>query len=174
MKAVKSMFFAVMFLMTALVSAQMPEPSAEVKALDWMLGEWSGTVKWTMMGTETDAQMSWKGEREGLFLKRTTLTEMMGMKMTEACYSGWDDKKKKYWTHIYTNFAPGPRMEDGELKGDVFVSVSEPWDTGSGSGPTTGRATFTKKGADIHYTLEFKEGEKWEKVAEGTFKKKKA
>ena len=174
MKTVKKIFVAVLAAFAAAASAQMPEVSAQVKALDWMLGEWSGTVKWTMMGTESETKMDWKGEREGLFLKRSTTTEVMGMKMTEIGYSGWDPSKKKYWTHIYTNFAPGPRFEQGELKGDVFVSVSEPWDTGSGSGLTTGRATFTKKGADIHYILEFKNGDKWDKVAEGTFKKKTA
>lgn len=174
MKALKSMFLAMMLGVAALTNAQMPEASAEVKALDWMLGEWSATVKWTMMGTEADAQMTWKAERDGLFLKRSTTTELMGMKMTEVSYSGWDEKKKKYWTHVFTNFAPGPRTETGEQKGDVFVSVSEPWDTGSGSEPTTGRITYTKKGEDILYTLEFKMADKWEKVAEGTFKKKKA
>ncbi len=173
MKAVKSMFLAVMLGVAALASAQLPEVSAEVKALDWMLGEWSGTVKWTMMGTETDAQMTLKAEREGLFLKRNTTTELMGMKMTEVSYTGWDDKKKKYWSHVFTNFGSGPRIESGDKNGDAFVSVSEPWDAGPEREPITGRISYTKKGDDMLYVLEFKMGEKWEKVAEGTFKKKK-
>lgn len=170
---VRSFFLSLILGLAAFANAQLPEPVAEVKALDWMLGEWSGNVKWTMMGAETEGHMTWKVEREGLYVKQTATIEMMGMKMNEVGYTGWDPQKKKYWSYTYANYMGAPRIEWGEKKGEAIVFTSEPWEAGAPTGPVTSRATLSKKGDDIHFLLESKNGDKWDKMGEGTFKKKK-
>ena len=159
----------------ASAATQMPEtgPSAELKKLDWMIGEWSGSMNWTMPGMEGENRGTMKAEWEGNFLKTTGASDMMGMSMTEASYTAWDAKEKKYVTWTFANFAPMPRIERGTLNGDTIVFVSEPWETDFGT--SVSRATITRKGdSEIRLLLEFKEDDSWVKVADGIYKKKRA
>ncbi len=172
MKTLRNLLLGFSLAIAAISNAQMPEPSAEVKALDWLVGEWTATVKWTAMGANTDAVTTWNVERNGLFLKNSISTEMMGMKMLDTVYTGWDSKKKKYFAHTFTNYVSVPRIEWGDLKNDTLTMVSDPWPASPAS-DIVGRHTFTKKGEDIYYLLEFKNADKWDKAAEGLFKKKK-
>ncbi len=162
---------AILFMAGAADSQGPMEPPTELKKLDWMVGEWSGKVDWTYM-MEAEVPYTVKCEWEGQFLKHTSKMDMMGMMFTETAYYGWDAASKKYRGWTFTNFSPDPRLEAGTLTGDTLVMTSEPWNTGEGE-LVVGRATITKKGADeLHFLLEFKEGETWTKGGEGTFKKK--
>jgi hypothetical protein len=160
--------------MTSQALGQLVEAPAELKKLEWMVGDWSSSVKWTMPGMpEMDSNMSVKIAWDGPFLKATSTMEMQAMKFTETQYMWWDAGKKKYASHTFTSFAATPRVEYATLDGNKFVSTSEPWDVGMAGGPTTGRTTFTKKSdSEFAFVLEFKNGDAWGKVAEGTFKKK--
>jgi hypothetical protein len=156
---------------TAAFSQEPPTISAELKALEWQIGTWEGTVKWSMPGMEGDSKMTMKSEWEGLFMKQTSTTEMQGMKMLEVGYLGYDPDKKKYSFHTFTSFAPTPRIEWGTVEGTKAVFVSDPWNVMGQV--TSSRATVVKKGdSEMAFTLEFKQGNSWSKVAEGTFKKK--
>lgn len=148
------------------------DPPAELKKLDWYIGEWMGKVKWTMPGmAPTDEEMSFKNEWEGQFIKSSAVMSMSGQKMTETSFVGWNAKTKKYDSYTFTNFSPMPRIEHGEMDGDKFVFTSDPWDVGGME--MIGRASMVKKSdKEIAFVLEFKLGEKFEKVGEGTFKKK--
>ncbi|SRR5581483_3736159 len=172
MKRTASILFATIVSAVCFAQQMNMEPPAELKKLSWVLGSWSGTLNWTAPDMQMSGTMTWKAEWENQFLKMTTVTEMSGMKMVETSYTGWNAKKKSYDSYTFTNFAPTPRIEHGTLTGDKFVSISEPWEVGGSPTPTVGRATLVKK-SDTEATmiLEFKEGEKWTKVAEGTFKK---
>lgn len=169
----KAILWAIFGLTTG-AFAQMPslEPPAEVSALKWMVGEWTSKMHWTMEGQEMDVDMTLKNEFEGQFLKQTSVTDMMGMKFNEVGYLGYDKAKKKYFMYTFTNFGPTPRIEWGTFENNRMVMISEPWDAGMGA-PMTSRATLTKKSdTEVHFLLEFKNGDKWDKVGEGTFKKK--
>jgi hypothetical protein len=173
MSKVKTLLSFLMLLAGSVAMAQTPEPPAELKQLDWMVGEWTGQVKWTMMGMNAEGPMTWKVEKEAMFFKQTSTMDIGGMKFSEVGYVGWDAKKKKFSSHTFTSFAATPRIEWGEIKGNQDVFTSEPWDAGDPNGPTTSRATMTRKGDEVAFLLEFKEGDKWTKVGEGTFKRKK-
>ncbi len=169
--------FSVLMLMSvgAVYAAQEPvmAPPPELKKMQFMVGEWTGKMKWTMAGVPAESSdMPFKVEWAGQFLKTSSTMTMAGMSMVETGYIGWDAKRKDYTSWTFSNFAPMPRIEHGKFEGDKFISVSEPWDTGMGE-PTVGRATTTKvTDIMISFLLEFKEGDKWNKVAEGTFTKK--
>lgn len=148
------------------------EAPAEIKKLGWMVGEWTGTIKMNMQGMEFESQSTMKNEFEGQFLKSASVMDMMGMKMTETMYMGWNAAKNRYESYAFSNFSPKPRIEYGTMEGDKMTMTSEPWEVG-GEAPTVGRGTMTKKSdTEIHFILEFKEGDKWVKVGEGTYKKK--
>lgn len=154
--------------------AQEMGPPVELKKLEWFLGEWTGKVKYTFPGEDpTEGEMAFKNEREANFLKSTSKFKMMGTDFVEIGYIAYNAKDKCYCSWTFTNFAPLPRIEHGTLDGDTVTFVSEPWEVGMPGGPTTGRATLKKKSdKEMTFTLEFKEGDKWNKVGEGTFTKK--
>jgi hypothetical protein len=170
----KTFLLTLALAVSATLFAQAPsmEPPAELKKLDWYLGEWSGKVKWSfpdMPASEED--MSFKNEWEGQFMKSTSTMSMSGMKITEVGYTGWNAKTKKYDSYTFTNFAPTPRIEHGEIDGDKVVFLSEPWEVMGAD--MTSRVTMMKKSAaELSFTIDFKMGENWQKVAEGSLKKK--
>lgn len=150
----------------------MPAPPKELRKLDWMLGNWSGNVKWTMPGMSGDAIMKFKGSMEGMFQKQISDTTMQGQTTTEVGYIGYDPKKKAFTSWTFTNFAPTPRVEHIMVGTGKLVFLSEPWDVGMPGGPTHSRATLTRRGASrVDFVLEFRQGKKWSKVASGSFTK---
>jgi hypothetical protein len=161
--------------LSACATAQQPnmEPAPELKKFEWMLGTWTAKISWDMEGQkfETDTTMvnSWHGK----FFKSDWTMDMMGAKMTETVFTGYDAASKKYKSITFTNFSSQPRFEDGEIKGDTFVSwTSQPWMVDGAPEATTARATFTKKSEkSAHFLLEFKQKDKWIKVGEATFTK---
>jgi len=154
------------------VAPAQEKPSTEMERIAWMLGDWSGKVKWSMKGMNEAVEMPYKAVMEGNFMKSTSSFQMMGMSFSETSYLCWDAGKKRYSSYTFTNFAPTPRVEHGTFEGDKMVMLSEPWSVGP-EGPTTSRATVIKKSEkEVHFLLEFKEGEKWVKTAEAKFTKK--
>lgn len=157
----------------SLLSQGMPERPAELKKLEWMLGEWTGKWTWHIPGMEGEMTMTLKNEYEGHFIKKTSVMTMEGMTSKEACYMGWDASKRRFSCWTFTDFAPTPRIEHATMDGDKLIFISEPWDVGMPEGPIVSRATLTKKSdKEIVFLVEFKQGENWTKAADGSFKKK--
>lgn len=166
---------ATLLLVTVFAHAQAPsmEPPAELKKLDWMIGEWSGNVKMSMEGMDMEGVMTYSLSWSGQFIKGISVWDVQGMKMTEDMYMGWDPQKGKYSSYTFTNFAPTPRIEWGESKGDTTVWMSEPWITSPGQPATLSRVTLTKvSGSEMKFLLEFKAGDQWQKIGDAVFKKK--
>ncbi|MCH8273970.1 MAG: hypothetical protein IH851_04200 [Armatimonadetes bacterium] len=166
----------VMAVGASMAQEQMPEmgPPAELKKLDWMIGEWSGSMNWTMEGMEGEMTLALKNEWEGQFMKTTATGEHMGMTFTEVAYMAWDAKEKKLVSWTFASFAPMPRIEKGTMTGNKIVFISEPWDVPDG-GLTVSRATMMKKSdTEITFVLEFQVDGSWSKVADGGWKKKPA
>jgi len=176
MKAPRLLAICSFVLLAVSATAQMPDltPPKQISDLAWSVGEWSGSVHWTMEGTpEMDSNVGLKISIEGQFLKEESTQDMMGMAMTETAYMGWNDKESRYDCWSFTNFAPTPRLEHGKVDGKNWTMESEPW-VGMGQA-TTGRSTITMvSDSEMKMTLEFKTGDTWTKVAEGTLKKKTA
>lgn len=166
----RSMYGLALLALAALAPAQDMAPPEELGKLSWMFGTWKGSVHMNMQGMEMDADMTVTGKMEGMFARVDTVMDMQGMKMVENGYVGWDAKEKCYKSWTFTNFSSDPRIEKGQLTGDTFVSTSEPWTV---MGDTmVGRGTMKKlSDTEIAFVLEFKEGDKWTKAAEGKLKK---
>lgn len=154
--------------------AQAPDlqPSPKVKELAWMVGTWTGDVKFDMQGMKMESKSVMTCKFEGKFLHVYSTMDMMGMKMTESMYFGWDDSKKEYFSYAFTNMSTAPRFERGNVTGKDFVTVSDPWQVDGSPEPTVSRATMTRHSDTmIEFKLEFKEGEKWTVVGTGKFSK---
>lgn len=157
----------------AALSAQEMEPPAELKKFEWMVGSWVGTTKYNMEGMEMESKDSLEIRWDGQFLRLVNVGDMGAMKMTETMFIGWDAASKKYKSWAFTNFSPTPRIETAESSGDKYVSVSEPWMVPGMAEATVSRFTMTKKSdTEVSFLLEFKEGDSWTKVGEGSAKKK--
>jgi hypothetical protein len=148
-------------------------PPAEIKKLDWMLGEWTTKTSFTMpeMGP-MNVTMTVKCDYDGQFLRQTVINDFDGIKMTETFYLGYDEATKKYVSYAFTNFAPTPRIERGTMTGDVMTMVSDPWTAG---GMThVSRATQTKLNNDtMKLKLEFQVDGKWVTAMDATISRKK-
>ena len=173
MKAVRLVAALIFIFASISVFAQTANlnPPKEITDLSWCLGEWSGSMHWTMQGTPAmDVATTLKVDMDGQFLREMFSQDMSGTAITETSYLGWNEKDKRYDRWIFTNYAPNPRIEHGTINGDVRVMESEPWNV---MGQTTaGRFTVTKvSNTEMKMMLEFKANDKWAKVSEGTFKK---
>ena len=172
----RRLHFLAVYILT-LVSAcsfgqQMPDttPPKQITDLAWCVGDWSASVNWTAPGMPTTSQDTLHCEIDGQFLKMQLTSDMGGFKMTETSYTGWDGANKRYTSYAFSNISPEPRIEHGSYSGDTWVSESEPWHVMGQE--TIGRATSTKKSdTEMTMLLEFKMGDNWTKIPEGTFKK---
>lgn len=171
MRTLLAIVLALSFAVAAFAQPSMEIP-AEVKKLEWMNGDWAGSFNWVQEGMKADGKMKFSCSFDGQFQFQKSEIEMMGMKMTESGYLGYDAKKKKYFLYTFSNFSPYPRVEWGNFEGtNKMIFISEPWDSGQGE-PTTSRSTVTKVDNDnVDFVLEFKMADKWTKVAEGKFKR---
>ncbi len=147
-------------------------PPKQISDLSWSVGEWSGSIHWTEPGTpEMDVTTNLVIDMEGQFLREKMTQDMMGTPITETAYMGWNEKEKRYDCWAFSNFAATPRLEHGTIDGTKWVFESEPW-TVMGQ-PVVGRSTVVRvSDTEMKMTLEFKMGDNWTKVAEGTLKKK--
>ncbi|MCH8275347.1 MAG: hypothetical protein IH851_11215 [Armatimonadetes bacterium] len=157
-------------------TAQAPEmgPPAELKKLDWMIGEWTGKWNWTMEGMEGEMTHNVKYEWEGQFMKMTASGEMMGMTFTEVAYTAWDAKEKKLVSWTFTSYAPMPQIDRGTMTGNTIVYISDPWDVPGHDGSVSRACWVKMSDSEMTLLLEFKEGDSWLKAADGVYKKKPA
>lgn len=170
----RTLALLVVVLTAVAANAQMPDLklSPQVEKLSWMLGKWSGNMHWTMEGSEMDSTMTYENTVDGQFIRSTSVMDIMGMKMTESGFTGWDEKAKAYKSWTFTNFGNLPRTETGKLDGDTLVFTSDPWQTLMSPEPTVSRTTMKKvSDSEVKFILEFQQNGKFEKVGEGTFKK---
>lgn len=171
MRKILALLLVVVTCVSAIAQPPMEAP-AELKSLGWMVGTWEGTISMDIEGMKMEAKTTMKCASEGMFIRQDFTMDAEGMKMSEVSYIGWDAEKKKYSMYTFASWAPTPRIEWGEFKGNDFVSISEPWASGMPE-KTVSRSTLKKvSNSEVGFVLEFKMGDKWVKVGSGTFKKK--
>lgn len=103
----------VFILLAGAARAQGPTVSAELKALDWQIGTWEGTMTWRLPGMQGEHKMAFTNEWQGQFLKTTSHMEMNGLALDEIGFVGYDPAKKKYSMHTFTNIVPHPTRRVG-------------------------------------------------------------
>ena len=172
--------FSTLLMAVAIAPAQdpmMPAPPAELKALNWMLGDF-----------DTDLKMYEPGQTEGVPVPGTTSSKMSlgdvyiegrfeadmgGMKMTGLQMTTYDPATKEYVAWWFDSMAPGVLEMRGQLKGQVLTLVSKPIEIPGMPGKHRFRATNGLKGPGKYlFRLEMDSGEGWYKMMEGMMTKK--
>lgn len=167
----RKLFTAIVALVSVAAFAQF-EPPAKLADLDFLKGKWSGKMDMTLEGQAVELIGTMEVVAEGQTLKMTTTSDMMGMKMVERSYVCWNEGKSTFTMYTFADFAAMPRVEHGNIKDGVWTTISEPWAV-SGMGDVVSRSTVTVKGDSLTMTVEFKNGDKWEKVGTGKYTKQK-
>lgn len=148
-------------------------PPAELKALDWMKGEWTGTFKMTMEGSTMEMTSWMKVSMEGQFMKFESTNEWGGMKMTEVGFLGWNASTKKYGMWTFTNMSPEPRIESGAINAGKLVMTSQPWTVMEGMTMTSRVTLWESAPGKQDFKMEFQQDGKWVDVGGGQLTKKK-
>lgn len=146
---------------------QLPAPPAELKHLDFLVGEWRGEVEYESEGKKSKSAIQWMIRPEGNYLRQETRVDIPGMKIVESRAFGWDARRKRFWSFTLADPFPTPRVEWGTYKLGELVWLSDPWDVGAAEGPVESRATTTRDGAALKFRVDAKRGAVWEKIVEG-------
>lgn len=152
-------------------------PPAELKNLEFMLGEWTCELKTYGMGGGGDstAKATIKttktlGDR---FYKTEFVTDFEGMGRFEGLQLlSFDPEKKQYRCYWFDGMSSDVLDMSGTMTGGKLVLTSKPTPM-PGMGEITFRATYERKpNSEIYFLLEMKQGNEWSKALEGTYKKK--
>ncbi len=151
---------------------QAVEPAPEIQALNWMIGNWTSSGQYAMMGQKFDYTAEWAISMEGPFLKMVNKTHFEGIDTSETAYLYFDAEKKEYVMTTYAEFALAPRTARGKMENGVLMVTSEPWDVMGTK--VVGRSTFKKISSDeFSSKLEMKSPEGWEVATNDPLKRKK-
>lgn len=149
--------------------------SAELKKLDFMVGDWAGKVKMFTAGavaSEADSRIKAEFVLDGMYQRFQWDTDVPRKgKTTMLGYVAYDLQSKAYRSWTFDNANSMPLQNKGQLKKTKLVLKSKPFDNGNGL--CANRVTFEPKGAkELHVVIEVKQGETWSKWMEGTLIKK--
>lgn len=171
------------FLLSAITAPAMTPPSqdpgmappAELKQLDFMIGDWSGKETYHLMGAKTDATatVSFKKALGNRYIMMSHTAKMPQVGNTEGLMLiTYDPAKKKFISWWFDSAGPGTVESEGSLEMGSLTSVSKPTML-EGMGTAAFRSTFTLKGErEMTFHLEMKSGADWTTFIEGSYKKK--
>lgn len=163
-------------LATALASPtqdpMMAPPPKELKALAWMLGDFTSNL--TMYepgkaeGSPSPGTISSKMSLGDMYIESRFTADMGGMKMTGLQLLSFDAAKGEYMAYWFDSVGPGVLELRGKLKGQVLVLVSKPIAVPGMPGKHAFRATAGLKGrGEYLFRLEMNSGQGFYTMMEG-------
>jgi hypothetical protein len=163
-------------------SAQVFDDSsaAEMEKIEWLLGDWKGTMKFSGMGpeaTEDEATISVTKCLGGNYIQGVHKSKLPFGEMEGLNLISFDPREKKFKAHWFDSYSAGAMEMSGDLEGNRLVMTSKPMLTAPGEPEGVFRATWTKKSeTEVDFLLEFRPvtAEEWEKAIEGTYHKSSA
>jgi len=171
---------ASLVLAVAIAPAQdpmMPAPPAELKNLNWMLGDFTTDLKMyepgASEGTPVPGTTTAKMSLGDVYIESRFEADMGGMKMTGLQMTSYDPATKEYVAWWFDSMAPGVLELRGKLTGQVLVLTSKPIAIPGYPGKHAFRATTGLKGAGkFLFRLEMNSGQGFYKMMEGMMTKK--
>jgi hypothetical protein len=169
----RKLFLLIGIACSALGFGQSVQPAPEIQAMKWMVGNWTTSGDYSMMGEKFAYTAEWTITMEGPFLKMVNRTHFEGADTSETAYLYFDSEKKQYVMTTYANFATMPRTAKGTMENGLLMVTSEPWEVVGEK--VVGRSTFKKISDDeILMKLETKTPDGWEVATSDPLKRKKA
>jgi hypothetical protein len=150
----------------------MPAPPKELKAISWMLGDYTSDL--TMYepgkaeGSPSPGTVSSKMSMGDMYIESRFTADMGGMAMTGLQLTSYDAAKSEYVAYWFDSMAPGVLELRGKLKGQVLTLVSKPGPIPGMPGKHAFRATYGLKGGGKYlFRLEMNSGDGFHKMMEG-------
>jgi len=160
--------------MAAVAQEMEMAPPKEMKAVEFFLGNWTGTNKMTFGEQTMESPGSVKCDLflGGRFVRSMHVYDMAGMKFEGCHLLSYDTEKKKYVAWWFDQVSSQPMEMEGNFEGDgKLVMISKPTPM-PGIGTAVFRSTWVKVSAqEVRFTLEQKDGEKWTPMIESVYKK---
>lgn len=149
-----------------------PLPTAELKAVEFLNGNFKGDLSFSFGPETTKGTGSIKSEMViGGRFNRAMHTYNMGegMPTMEGMQMlTFDPGKKKYVSQWYDSTGPGAMEMTGDLKDGTLTLVGSMEAEGQ---KMTMRATYKKTSDGFSFLLEMQQGTTWQKLMEGAYKK---
>ncbi len=155
----------------AIVEETASSPGEKMKALEFLVGSWTGTGEFGEMGTISE-ENSFSRIQGGNFLRTTQRVTAGGNVLyTSTGVIGWDVEKKKYvWFHFGMEGAIGWATFDAPEKGAFTIEGALRGDPGV----REYRVKYTELGADRYsYAMEIKREDRWTPFLSASFQRKK-
>lgn len=169
MRPILASFLLLSFWRAALGQFTMPIPE-ELKKLESLNGSWVGTMKMKMPGQTEEMEVPTTVETKFYGQYQETIYVMnMGaeMKYSGHIFLTWDSGAKHYKSWGFDDSVGEPRTETGSFDGKKLIMTSAP------QGGMISRTTYEIKSKDeVNFTIELKNGDKFEKMGEVVFKRK--
>lgn len=167
--------------MVAIAPAQgMPDmtPPAEMKATDFLLGNFKGTANFYRGTEKTAAACSFKSERalNDRFVRMAISYQMKMQGMPDMNTEGmemltYDPAAKQYAIWWFDGLASTAMHFTGNFDGEKLVFLSDASPVESGGAPGVSRFTWWKNGDALDCSLEMKQGDKWVPFMDAEFHK---
>ena len=167
--------------MTGIASAQgMPNmaPPAEMKAADFLVGNFKGTANFYFNGQKSPSECVFKAERalNGRFIRMVVSYRMKMQGMPDMNTEGmqmltYDPAAKQYAVWWFDGMASSAMHMAGNFDGDKLVLTSDPTPMQPGGPAAVSRFTWWKKGNTVDCLLEMKQGDSWTPFMDGEFRK---
>lgn len=150
----------------------MPPPPKELKALGWLLGDFTSDLKsfepGKAEGSPSPGTVKSTMSMGDMYIESRFTADMGGMPMTGVQLTTYDAAKREYVAYWFDSMSPGVLELRGQLKGSVLTLVSKPAAIPGMPGKHSFRATSGLKGAGKYlFRLEMNSGQGFSKMMEG-------
>lgn len=154
-------------------------PPPEMKAVDFLIGNFKGTANFYFNGQKSPAPCTIKAERalNDRYIHTMISYEMKMQGMPDMKIAGmhmltYDPAAKSYAAWWFDGTASVVSHMTGNFDGTKLVLLSDPVAAEpGGQQPSVMRTTWWKNGAEVDYLLEMKQGDQWIKFMDGEFHK---
>lgn len=149
----------------------------ELKALDFLKGEWDADLVMFMPGstkpTPLKGTINCADALNGMWIQSQHESDMGGMPVKALQMTCYDPEKKQYMAYWFDSAGPGGLELWGTLKGQTLSLESKPIAIPGMPGKHAFRSTHSLKGpGKVFYRMEMNSGKGWSKMIEGTLTKK--
>jgi hypothetical protein len=170
----KPFAIASLFLVFGIAAAQEMEPPKEMKAVEFLAGNWSGTETYLFGGQKSEgkSQITSATALGGHFIRGQHKMSVEGMDMEGMHILGYSPEAKKYRAWWFDSMSNDVLEMEGDLKGNVLTMTSKPTPMPGLPKPVRMRATWTNKSAkELDFRLEIENEGKWNLMIEGHYQR---
>jgi hypothetical protein len=172
MKRALTLILMAVCVCAALAQDMAPVPKKEIKAVEFLVGRWTGKETFTGFGSKpqtVSATIVCTKELDGRFLHGMHSSKLGGENMAGLHMLTYDSAKKSYQAWWFDGASSEAMELSGALSGNTLTMTSKPINVPGMEGVIF-RATWTKKGAKaLNFNLKMQQQGQWMTVIDGNY-----